>query len=80
MIYVTDVGQAMHFEMVFAAARMAGWLPKEEDAFPRVSHVGFGLVMGERRALGGLPPPAADTRAAAGPPALGRPCLPALHP
>jgi hypothetical protein len=54
VIYVTDVGQAMHFEMVFAAARMAGWLPKDEAAYPRVSHVGFGLVLGERP-----PPPAA---------------------
>jgi arginyl-tRNA synthetase len=37
----------MHFEMVFEAARMAGWLPRDANAFPKVSHVGFGLVMGE---------------------------------
>jgi arginyl-tRNA synthetase len=46
-IYVTDVGQAPHFEAVFKAARMAGWLPQDEAAKPRVSHVGFGLVLGE---------------------------------
>jgi arginyl-tRNA synthetase len=28
VIYVTDVGQAEHFQLVFAAARKAGWLPK----------------------------------------------------
>ncbi|XP_027068247.1 arginine--tRNA ligase, cytoplasmic-like isoform X2 [Coffea arabica] len=47
IIYVTDVGQREHFEMFFAAARRAGWLPAEEDKYPKVSHVGFGLVLGE---------------------------------
>eukprot|EP00879_Flechtneria_rotunda_P008355 GHRR01008752.1.p1 GENE.GHRR01008752.1~~GHRR01008752.1.p1 ORF type:complete len:557 (+),score=163.22 GHRR01008752.1:140-1810(+) len=48
IIYVTDVGQLSHFELVFAAARRAGWLPaKETPQLPRVSHVGFGLVLGE---------------------------------
>jgi hypothetical protein len=28
VIYVTDVGQSEHFQLVFAAARKAGWLPK----------------------------------------------------
>ncbi|KAJ4781285.1 Arginine--tRNA ligase [Rhynchospora pubera] len=47
IIYVTDVGQQQHFEMFFSAARKAGWLPPaEEKKFPRVSHVGFGLVLG----------------------------------
>lgn len=27
IIYVTDIGQATHFDMVFAAARRAGWMP-----------------------------------------------------
>ncbi|GFR41960.1 hypothetical protein Agub_g2757 [Astrephomene gubernaculifera] len=45
IIYVTDVGQSQHFELVFAAARKAGWLV--EGSGPRVSHVGFGLVLGE---------------------------------
>lgn len=49
VIYVTDVGQSDHFAMVFAAARRAGWLPADEKSLapPRVSHVGFGLVLGE---------------------------------
>lgn len=32
---------------VFAAARKAGILPADAAALPRVSHVGFGLVLGE---------------------------------
>ena len=47
LIYVTDVGQAPHFEQIFAAARIAGWLPKDQKEKPRVDHVGFGLVLGE---------------------------------
>jgi hypothetical protein len=30
VVYVTDVGQAEHFAMVFAAARRAGWLPEDD--------------------------------------------------
>ncbi|KAF8393461.1 hypothetical protein HHK36_021705 [Tetracentron sinense] len=47
MIYVTDVGQQQHFEMVFSAGRCAGWLPAEVNLYPKASHVGFGLVLGE---------------------------------
>lgn len=48
IIYVTDSGQRDHFEMVFVAAKRAGWLPSEEkDAYPKASHVGFGMVLGE---------------------------------
>lgn len=48
VIYVTDVGQAEHFEMVFAAAKRAGWLEESEGRkVPKLSHVGFGLVLGE---------------------------------
>lgn len=47
MIYVTDVGQREHFEMFFHAAKLAGWLPADDNEYPRVSHVGFGLVLGE---------------------------------
>jgi len=48
IIYVTDIGQAQHFDLVFAAGRKAGWLPaKDGPEPPRVSHVGFGLVLGE---------------------------------
>lgn len=45
IIYVTDKRQAQHFEMVFAAARKAGWIP--EDV--RVEHVGFGMILGPDR-------------------------------
>lgn len=47
IIYVTDVGQRDHFDMVFTAAKRAGWLPAEDNAYPRASHVGFGLVLGD---------------------------------
>ncbi|XP_073140656.1 arginine--tRNA ligase, cytoplasmic-like isoform X1 [Henckelia pumila] len=47
IIYVTDVGQREHFEMFFTAARLADWLPAEANQYPKASHVGFGLVLGE---------------------------------
>ncbi|KAJ4708553.1 Arginine-tRNA ligase [Melia azedarach] len=47
IIYVTDVGQQQHFDMVFSAAKRAGWLPSEDGSYPKASHVGFGLVLGE---------------------------------
>ncbi|XP_056163692.1 arginine--tRNA ligase, cytoplasmic-like isoform X1 [Syzygium oleosum] len=47
IIYVTDVGQSEHFQMFFKAAKRAGWLPDDDKAYPRTSHVGFGLVLGE---------------------------------
>lgn len=43
LLYVADAGQSQHFQMVFAVARMAGWLPEDVE----VSHVAFGLVLGE---------------------------------
>ena len=43
---MTDSGQADHFRLVFASARRAAILPPSEDQPPRVSHVGFGLVLG----------------------------------
>ncbi|XP_004513035.1 arginine--tRNA ligase, chloroplastic/mitochondrial-like [Cicer arietinum] len=46
-IYVTDVGQWQHFDMVFKAFRRAGWLPKDENELPICTHVGFGLVLGD---------------------------------
>ncbi|XP_061994271.1 arginine--tRNA ligase, cytoplasmic-like isoform X1 [Rosa rugosa] len=46
IIYVTDVGQQQHFNMFFKAATLAGWLPVD-GSYPKVSHVGFGLVLGE---------------------------------
>ncbi|KAK9266631.1 hypothetical protein L1049_022863 [Liquidambar formosana] len=47
VIYVTDVGQQQHFEMFFSAAKRAGWLPADDKTYPKTSHVGFGLVLGE---------------------------------
>ncbi|XP_058213301.1 arginine--tRNA ligase, cytoplasmic isoform X1 [Rhododendron vialii] len=47
MIYVTDVGQREHFEMLFTAAKRAGWLPPGDNSYPKANHVGFGLVLGE---------------------------------
>ena len=43
LIYVTDLGQAGHFQLVFGAARKAGFVP--EGA--RIDHVGFGVVLNE---------------------------------
>jgi arginyl-tRNA synthetase len=42
IIYVTDARQKQHFEMLFAVAKMAGWL-KDSQAF----HVMFGSVLGD---------------------------------
>ncbi len=43
VIYVVDIGQSLHFQMVFAVAERAGWLDRSKT---RVDHVGFGLVLG----------------------------------
>ncbi len=43
LLYVADAGQSQHFQMVFAVARLAGWLPDRVQA----THVAFGLVLGE---------------------------------
>jgi arginyl-tRNA synthetase len=40
--YVVDARQSQHFAMVFAAARMAGWLGPGH----RVEHVAFGTILG----------------------------------
>ncbi|TDH05253.1 hypothetical protein EPR50_G00141690, partial [Perca flavescens] len=44
IIYVTDSGQATHFQVVFAAAQMIGWYNPQVT---RVEHAGFGVVLGE---------------------------------
>lgn len=41
IIYITDLGQREHFEMVFEAAKKAGWLTNQ-----RVDHMGFGVILG----------------------------------
>jgi arginyl-tRNA synthetase len=45
LLYVVDSGQSQHFQMVFAVARMAGFLPDGVEAV----HVPFGIVLGEDR-------------------------------
>jgi len=43
IIYVTDSRQSLHFDMVFAVARKAGWAKPETE----LVHVTFGSVLGE---------------------------------
>ena len=42
VVYIVDHRQSQHFEMVFAVARAAGWLPDSVE----VQHIGFGTVLG----------------------------------
>ncbi len=43
ILYVTDARQKLHFEMLFASARMAKWVSDDIE----LSHVMFGSVLGE---------------------------------
>ena len=43
LLYVVDARQALHFKMIFATARRAGWLPDRVDAL----HLAFGTVLGK---------------------------------
>ncbi len=43
IIYVTDAGQALHFQMIFETAKQANYLNPTKV---RVDHVPFGLVLG----------------------------------
>jgi arginyl-tRNA synthetase len=43
VLYVTDAGQSQHFQMVFAAGKLAGYVPEGCS----LEHVPFGLVQGE---------------------------------
>lgn len=43
IIIVTDAGQSLHFEMLFKAAQIAGYLDPQRV---RVDHVAFGVVLG----------------------------------
>lgn len=45
IIYVTDIRQSQHFQMVFEGARKAGWAPERVA----LEHVGFGMVLGADR-------------------------------
>lgn len=42
LIYLTDVRQRQHFDMLFAAAKKAGWLKENV----RTDFIGFGMVLG----------------------------------
>ncbi|WP_298182873.1 arginine--tRNA ligase [Saccharomonospora sp.] len=42
LLYVTDSRQALHFQMIFEAARRAGWLTDSIEA----AHVPYGTVLG----------------------------------
>ena len=44
IIYVTDAGQSLHFQMLFACAQKAGLVDTQKT---RLDHVPFGLVLGE---------------------------------
>ena len=43
IIIITDSGQSLHFQLIFAAAEKAGWLDRSKV---QVEHIGFGLVLG----------------------------------
>lgn len=43
ILYVVGADQALHFRMIFAAARMVGWLPDTVSA----EHVQIGMVLGK---------------------------------
>ncbi len=42
LLYVVGTPQAQHFEMIFSASRMAGWLAEEH----RAVHINFGTILG----------------------------------
>lgn len=44
ILYVTDLGQATHYAMVFGAAKAAGYL---DETKVRAEHVPFGVVLGQ---------------------------------
>lgn len=43
IIFVTDARQTLHFQMLFAVAKMAGWT----DSRVKLEHVTFGTMLGE---------------------------------
>jgi len=51
IVYVTDARQSLHFEMLFAVGRMAGWDIKQKSEVrsqkTELVHVAFGSVLGE---------------------------------
>jgi arginyl-tRNA synthetase len=47
LLYVVGAPQGQHFEMIYAVARLAGWLPENV----RCEHVAFGNVLGPDRKM-----------------------------
>merc|ERR1712210_79945 len=47
LVYVTDAGQATHFQSIFACAEKAGYNVTGHGEKVRIDHVGFGVVLGE---------------------------------
>jgi len=47
LVYVTDAGQATHFQSIFACAERAGYSTARGGGKVRIDHVGFGVVLGE---------------------------------
>lgn len=45
LIYITDIRQAQHFDMLFAVARQAGWVDQTID----LRHIGYGMILGTDR-------------------------------
>lgn len=43
IVYVTDARQGLHFQMLFAVGRLAGWMGKNVE----LTHIIFGSVLGE---------------------------------
>ena len=44
LIYITDVGQELHFKLIFEGGKMMGFY---DPAKVRIDHMGFGLVLQE---------------------------------
>lgn len=47
VIYVTDQSQQLHFQQLFAAAKLAGWTTPEGREPVVLKHAAFGLVLGK---------------------------------
>ena len=43
VFYCVDAGQSLHFDLIFGAARQAGWATEKH----RLEHIKFGVVTGE---------------------------------
>ena len=44
IVIITDVGQYPHFELIFAAGKLAGWT---QPTNVKLEHMGFGVILGE---------------------------------